>query len=260
MRDHGFRPPPPQAADHRPRRSTSRARATDDAIGSMAAVGSFLLGIRVVLAAVFAVAGVAKLLDQPGTRRSLSDFGVPEPDPAGRGAAVAAGGAGDGGDPDPAGLCPLGGGRGDGAAPRLHRRDRATRSHAGRPPTATASARSTRPRRVAARSFATPCSRSSRRSSSWRAQARRYPTGSRPVPRPSWSRSRPGPPRSRWRCSPCACGRTGAISGATSLPHGRSSPPCRQDCRSAPRRPASPSPSWKARRARSSRSAPGAGR
>ena len=44
----------------------------------MAAVGSFLLGIRVVLAAVFAVAGVAKLLDQPGTRRSLSDFGVPD--------------------------------------------------------------------------------------------------------------------------------------------------------------------------------------
>ena len=44
---------------------------------AMAAVGSFLLGIRVVLAAVFAVAGAAKLLDQPGTRRSLSDFGVP---------------------------------------------------------------------------------------------------------------------------------------------------------------------------------------
>ena len=81
---------------------------------------------------------------------------------------------------------------------------------------------------------------SSRRSSWWRARARRYPTGSRPVPRPSWSRSRPAPPRSRWRCSPCAFGRTGAISGATSLPHGRSSPLCRQDCRSAPRRPASP--------------------
>ena len=43
----------------------------------MAVVGSFLLGIRVVLAAVFAVAGTAKLLDRPGTRRSLSDFGVP---------------------------------------------------------------------------------------------------------------------------------------------------------------------------------------
>jgi uncharacterized membrane protein YphA (DoxX/SURF4 family)/peroxiredoxin len=40
-------------------------------------VGSFLLAIRVVLAAVFAVAGVAKLLDRPGTRRSLSEFGVP---------------------------------------------------------------------------------------------------------------------------------------------------------------------------------------
>jgi uncharacterized membrane protein YphA (DoxX/SURF4 family)/thiol-disulfide isomerase/thioredoxin len=37
-----------------------------------------LLGIRVALAAVFAVAGVAKLLDRPGTRRSLSEFGVPE--------------------------------------------------------------------------------------------------------------------------------------------------------------------------------------
>jgi thiol-disulfide isomerase/thioredoxin/uncharacterized membrane protein YphA (DoxX/SURF4 family) len=42
----------------------------------MAVVGSLLLGIRVVLAAVFAVAGVAKLLDRPGTRRSLSEFGV----------------------------------------------------------------------------------------------------------------------------------------------------------------------------------------
>jgi uncharacterized membrane protein YphA (DoxX/SURF4 family)/thiol-disulfide isomerase/thioredoxin len=43
----------------------------------MAVVGSFLLGIRVVLAAVFAVAGTAKLLDGAGTRRSLSEFGVP---------------------------------------------------------------------------------------------------------------------------------------------------------------------------------------
>jgi uncharacterized membrane protein YphA (DoxX/SURF4 family)/peroxiredoxin len=43
----------------------------------MAVVSSFLLGIRVVLAAVFAVAGTAKLLDGPGTRRSLSEFGVP---------------------------------------------------------------------------------------------------------------------------------------------------------------------------------------
>jgi peroxiredoxin/uncharacterized membrane protein YphA (DoxX/SURF4 family) len=43
----------------------------------MPVVGSFLLGIRVVLAAVFAVAGTAKLLDRPGTRRSLSEFGVP---------------------------------------------------------------------------------------------------------------------------------------------------------------------------------------
>jgi uncharacterized membrane protein YphA (DoxX/SURF4 family)/peroxiredoxin len=43
----------------------------------VAGVGSFLLGIRVVLAIVFAVAGVAKLLDRAGTRRSLAEFGVP---------------------------------------------------------------------------------------------------------------------------------------------------------------------------------------
>jgi uncharacterized membrane protein YphA (DoxX/SURF4 family)/peroxiredoxin len=43
----------------------------------MALVGSLLLGIRVALAAVFAMAGTAKLLDGPGTRRSLSEFGVP---------------------------------------------------------------------------------------------------------------------------------------------------------------------------------------
>ena len=44
----------------------------------MPGVGSFLLGIRVVLAAVFAVAGAAKLLDREGTSRSLSEFGVPD--------------------------------------------------------------------------------------------------------------------------------------------------------------------------------------
>lgn len=42
-------------------------------------MGSLVLGSRVVLAAVFAVAGTAKLLDQPGSRRSLADFGVPPP-------------------------------------------------------------------------------------------------------------------------------------------------------------------------------------
>ena len=40
-------------------------------------MGSFVLGIRVVLAVVFALAGAAKLFDRPGTRRSLSEFGVP---------------------------------------------------------------------------------------------------------------------------------------------------------------------------------------
>ena len=37
----------------------------------------FVLGIRLVLAAVFAVAGVAKLLDSAGTRGALEGFGVP---------------------------------------------------------------------------------------------------------------------------------------------------------------------------------------
>lgn len=41
-------------------------------------MGWFLLGARVLLAVVFATAGVAKLLDQSGSRRTLADFGVPE--------------------------------------------------------------------------------------------------------------------------------------------------------------------------------------
>jgi peroxiredoxin/uncharacterized membrane protein YphA (DoxX/SURF4 family) len=36
-----------------------------------------VLGVRVVLAVVFALAGAAKLFDRPGSRRSLSEFGVP---------------------------------------------------------------------------------------------------------------------------------------------------------------------------------------
>jgi thiol-disulfide isomerase/thioredoxin/uncharacterized membrane protein YphA (DoxX/SURF4 family) len=40
-------------------------------------MGVFLLVARLTLAAVFAVAGVAKLLDLPGSRKSLGDFGVP---------------------------------------------------------------------------------------------------------------------------------------------------------------------------------------
>lgn len=43
----------------------------------MIGVGSLVLGARVLLAAVFAVAGVAKLLDREGSRRSLAEFGVP---------------------------------------------------------------------------------------------------------------------------------------------------------------------------------------
>ena len=40
-------------------------------------MGSLVLGIRVALALVFAVAGAAKLFDLPGSRRSLSEFGIP---------------------------------------------------------------------------------------------------------------------------------------------------------------------------------------
>jgi uncharacterized membrane protein YphA (DoxX/SURF4 family)/peroxiredoxin len=40
-------------------------------------MGSLLLGSRVLLALVFATAGVAKLLDRAGSRRTLADFGVP---------------------------------------------------------------------------------------------------------------------------------------------------------------------------------------
>jgi peroxiredoxin len=41
-------------------------------------MGSILLLARVVLAAVFAVAGIAKLFDLAGSRKSLRDFGVPD--------------------------------------------------------------------------------------------------------------------------------------------------------------------------------------
>lgn len=39
---------------------------------------TFTLGVQVVLAAVFATAGIAKLRDRPGSRRALREFGVPE--------------------------------------------------------------------------------------------------------------------------------------------------------------------------------------
>ena len=39
---------------------------------------SLALVVQVLLAAVFATAGVGKLLDLPGSRRALADFGVPE--------------------------------------------------------------------------------------------------------------------------------------------------------------------------------------
>jgi peroxiredoxin len=41
-------------------------------------VGSASIGVQVLLAVVFATAGVAKLLDQPGSRRALVAFGVPD--------------------------------------------------------------------------------------------------------------------------------------------------------------------------------------
>jgi uncharacterized membrane protein YphA (DoxX/SURF4 family) len=40
-------------------------------------MGSIVLGARLILAAVFATAGVAKAVDRAGTRRSLGEFGVP---------------------------------------------------------------------------------------------------------------------------------------------------------------------------------------
>lgn len=41
-------------------------------------MGSFAIGVQVLLAVVFATAGVAKLLDQRGSRRALIGFGVPQ--------------------------------------------------------------------------------------------------------------------------------------------------------------------------------------
>lgn len=42
-------------------------------------MNALLLLARLLLAAVFAVAGVAKLADQPGSRRAVVDFGLPAP-------------------------------------------------------------------------------------------------------------------------------------------------------------------------------------
>src|SRR5215208_7115102 len=42
-------------------------------------MGSLLVGARLLLVVVFATAGVAKLLDQRGSRRALAGFGVPAP-------------------------------------------------------------------------------------------------------------------------------------------------------------------------------------
>src|SRR5260221_10680956 len=42
-------------------------------------MGLILLGARVLLAVVFAVAGLAKLADVPGSRKALGDFGAPAP-------------------------------------------------------------------------------------------------------------------------------------------------------------------------------------
>lgn len=41
-------------------------------------MGSFVIGLQVLLAVVFATAGVAKLVDQAGSRRALTGFGVPQ--------------------------------------------------------------------------------------------------------------------------------------------------------------------------------------
>src|SRR5262245_38966636 len=45
----------------------------------MATVSLLPLVARLLLAGVFALAGVGKLLDPTGSRRSLADFGVPQP-------------------------------------------------------------------------------------------------------------------------------------------------------------------------------------
>jgi methylamine dehydrogenase accessory protein MauD len=44
----------------------------------MGGVGTVVLVARLALAVVFATAGAGKLIDQPGSRRALADFGVPE--------------------------------------------------------------------------------------------------------------------------------------------------------------------------------------
>jgi uncharacterized membrane protein YphA (DoxX/SURF4 family)/thiol-disulfide isomerase/thioredoxin len=46
---------------------------------TMAGMDFFVVGAQLLLAVVFVTAGVAKLLDQPGSRSALAGFGVPQP-------------------------------------------------------------------------------------------------------------------------------------------------------------------------------------
>ena len=41
-------------------------------------INAFIVLLRVIVSAVFAVAGIAKLADLPGSRKSMADFGVPK--------------------------------------------------------------------------------------------------------------------------------------------------------------------------------------
>jgi peroxiredoxin len=49
-----------------------------ESLATVFAVGTVVLGARVLLAVVFATAGVAKLRDRPGSRNALRGFGIPE--------------------------------------------------------------------------------------------------------------------------------------------------------------------------------------
>src|SRR4051794_20662789 len=67
------RPPSPKCDTDVPRR---RAGGPENR-RYIRCMGTLLVGARMLLTLVFATAGVAKLLDRSGTRRALSDFGVP---------------------------------------------------------------------------------------------------------------------------------------------------------------------------------------
>ncbi len=189
---------------HRAIRETARESGTL-ALAKVSGMASAVLGARILLAVVFATAGVAKLLDRRGTREALEGFGVPgspylwsDPAPVAELATAVA-----------LGPRPLRNGAGLppwcccwGSSPGSPMRCSGARLR-----TVTASGSCTRNLPGAGRWLATSCLRRWPRSSRSRARARRSPPGSGTAAPPSWSRSRRASRQSSSAPSRCGSGK-----------------------------------------------------